>query len=414
MKNRLIWWILLLFLALAGISPAKASETSEGIPVITVEGQSFGKVLVRVPDFKGDSSLSAKLTPLLRKMINLHLFVLATPNPPFSQSLSREYYLTGSFTLTSSGITLTAQLEDLVEKKIIKEYRLEGTLSQSERLIYLLADKVIEELSNHKGIAYSKIAFVKRSLGKDRLYLSDFSKENPKELRTAPLILFPKFSPSGQKIAYLVYEKKQYALEILDLKTGETKVFWIKGISSTPVWSPDEKNLFLTIEYQGEIGIYRFSLEKQSLEPMLKGGGVYQVADVSKDGKKLLYVHDRRTGKPTINLFDLETKQDKKISTIRAYNTSPRFSPKEDKVLYLSRGGGLTYLILHDLNTGNVKKILFKGRLEDPTFSPTGDYLLAFGEGPQGYGIYLIHLNSHLTHLYISGKNFLFPTWTKL
>ncbi|WP_022854618.1 PD40 domain-containing protein [Thermodesulfobacterium thermophilum] len=416
MKFKGIWIFLSIsiLLALAGALPAKATEPSEGLPLITVESQTFGKILVRVPDFKGDPSVSAKLTSLLRRMINLHLFVLATPNPPFSQPISKEYYLTGSFSLTSSEITFKGQLEDLLEKKIIGEYHLKSSPSQPERLIYILTNKIIEDLSHHKGIAYSKVAFVKRVLGKDRLYLADFSKENPKELRSAPLILFPKFSPSGQKLAYLVYEKHLYSLEILNLKTGEKKAFNIKGISSTPVWSPDEKSLFLTIEDQAEIVIYRFSLENQTLEPILGGEGVYQVGDLSQDGKKLLYVHDKRTGKPSINLFDLETKQTKKISKLRAYNTSPRFSPKGDKVLYLSRGGGLTYLVLQDLATGKEEKFAFKGRLEDPAFSPTGDYLLASGEGPQGHGIYLIHLPSHLYQVYISGKNFLFPTWSKL
>ena len=44
----------------------------------------------------------------------------------------------------------------------------------------------------------------------DTLYVMDFSKLHLKKIKTADLILFPKFSPSGRKIAYIIYKNGKY------------------------------------------------------------------------------------------------------------------------------------------------------------------------------------------------------------
>lgn len=400
------------FLFLKGEVKGEPKETE--IPTIRVETRAFGKIIIRVPEIDGPKEVSSKFSSLLRRLLNLHLFVLASPLKPFENNFSKEYYLKGKIIQKGDILEINLSLEDLGEKKEIKTYALKTDLTQLHQATYSLVDRIIEDISRYKGISSTKIAFVKRLRTGDQLYVSDFSRERVKLLRSAPLILFPKFSPSGEKLVYLVYEKGKYFIEVYDLKQGVTKNFFVRGLSSPVVWDKDETHLFLSVETQHKMGIYKFNLETQDLKLLLEGEGVYQVGDASKDGKKILYVFDKRTGKPDVYIFDLENGISRKISLTRGYNTSPRFSPKGDAVLYISRTGGISYIHIYSLVNGTEKRILFKGRLEDPVFSPTGDYILCFAEGPQGTGIYLIHLDSHLTTLYIPGKTFLFPAWTNL
>ncbi len=386
---------------------------SKEIPKITVEPYSFSKIVVKVSLFKGNKELSNKLTPVLIRLLNYHIFILASPNTSFINSFNKEYLIKGSVQKKGNSVLLSAELWDNLENKILGSYRIEGPLSYPYLVVYSLCDKVIEKLSNYKGLAFSRIVFVKRTSYGDKLYITDFSKVNPYLLTTAPLILFPKFSPKGDKLACLVYKKGRFFLEVYNLKTRIKKSFFIKGLCSTPVWSPDGEKIFLTIENQGKIGIAEFNIKKRVLRILLKGEGIYQVGSVSKDGRFLAYVYDRRTGKPKIYILDLKTLRSYRVSKAIRYNTSPRLSPKGNLLLYLAKSGDSTFIVLYNLHTHERKEIEFPGSLEDPAFSPTGDYIIAYGKGPKGTGLYLIHLDSNLSYLYIKGKNFLYPDWTK-
>lgn len=386
----------------------------EEIPTITVEPTSFSKTIIRIPDFEGDKELSAKLTPLLRKVLNYHLFILALKNPPLPNYPSKEYYLLGNIEKRGNEIFIKAELRDTLENKVLNVYKISGSSNYPQTLIYALCDKLIESISHYKGVAFTKIAFVKRTSRGDKLYVADFSKENPRLLRTADLILFPKFSKSGNKLAYLVYEENKYFLEIYNLKNSTKEKFSLRGICSTPVWYPNEKELVITVEEGQEMALYRFNVETKELTPLIKTKGILQAGSISPEGSFLAYVHGERAGNPQIYLLDLKTLKTYKIPQKRLYNTSPRFSPQGEYLLFLSKSGGISLITLYNLKTKDQKEVKFLGSLEDPAFSPTGDYILAFGNGKEGKGLYLIHLDSALAYLYLPGSNFIFSDWAEL
>ncbi|MDF2953496.1 MAG: Periplasmic component TolB of the Tol biopolymer transport system [Thermodesulfobacterium sp.] len=387
----------------------------EEIPTITVQPTSFSKILIRVPDFEGDKKLSTKLTPLLRRLLNYHLFILALENPPLPNFPSKEYYLKGQIEKRGNEIFIKAELIDTLENKVLKIYKVTGSSSYPQSLIYALCDKLVESISHYKGIAFTKIVFVKRTSKGDKLYVADFSKENPRLLRKAPLVLFPKFSKKGDKIAYLVYENHKYYLEIYDFRNSTKRKFFIEGICSSPVWLPDGEELIITAEKGQSMALYRFNLKTQKLDLLIKTEeGILQAGSVSSGGIFLTYVYGKRAGTPQIYLLDLETLKSYKIPQKGVYNTSPRFSPKGEGLLFLSKSSSISSIILYNLRTKEQREIKFLGNLEDPAFSPTGDYILAFGEGRKGKGVYLIHLDSSLTYLYLPGKNFVSVDWAEL
>ncbi len=336
---------------------------------------------------------------------------MALREPPLKGIKEKSYYLKGKL-IKGEQFLFEGELIDVFEEKPLKRYRASSTTL--ERLAYALTDQIIKDISPYQGISQSKLVFVKRDKKGDHLYVMDFSKRNLKKIRSAEIILFPKISPSGKKIAYLVYEKKTYSLEVYNLLTGSMEKFYINGLSSAPIWDKEEKHLFLTLGREGEINIYRFSLENKSLIPIIKGKGVHQAGSLSPDGRYLSYVGDR-TGSPQIYILDLFSNQTKRISFEGKYNTSPRFSPKGDLLLYLSFQGGQNQLIIYNLKTGEKKKYLLSGfSLSDPSFSPSGEYLIFKAKGKEGEGLYLLHLDCLLYHVYLPFDNLYFPDWGKL
>ncbi len=387
---------------------------SQEIPTITVEPTSFTKIVIRVPDFEGPKEISFQLSSLLRKLLNYHLFILALKEPPLTGYASKEYYFKAHLEKKNDQIFIKAELWDNLENKILKIYKVEGNSNYPQSLIYALCDKLVETISSYKGISFSKIAFVKRTSQGDKLYITDFSKENPKLINSAPLILFPKFSKSGDKIAYIVYQKNKYILEIYNIKKDEKREFFIDGLASAPVWLPNERELILTIEEKGNISLYKLNLETGTFNLLLKQEGILQAGSVSPDENLLAYVNTDRTGKPQIYFLDLKTLKTYKIPQKFCYNTSPRFSSDGKKLLFLSKSGNISSIILYNINTKEQREIKFMGKLKDPAFSPTGDYILIYGETREGKGLHLIHLDSQLSFLYLAGDNFIFPDWAPL
>lgn len=398
--------LLILLLILIIYTPSVLAQT-EGI--ITITPQSYSKIIIRVPPLEGDPKDEAG--ELLRNLLNFHLFCLALKEPPLPGFKNKEFYLKGKINFSGQIITFSGELWEVYENKPLKRYSAEG--SSLERLIYAISDQIIQDISPYRGVSSTRLAFVKRTPTGDNLYLLDFSKRNLRKIRSASLILFPKFSVSGKKLAYLIYEGGTYSLEIYTLNTQERQRFEINGLSSAPLWLPDERGLILTLGKNENINIYQFSLENQKLTPLTSGRGVHQAGSLSLDGKLLAYVGDS-SGKPQVYLLNLETLKTQRISFEGGHNTSPRFSPKGNQLLYISSSGGDRTLIFYNLKTGEKRRLSLPYALTDPSFSPSGDYIIFRGKGKKGGGLYLMHLDSHLIYPYLSFDNLYYPDWGKL
>lgn len=394
----LIFWFIVFF-----ITPYASSQE---FPTLTITPQAYSKIIIRIPTLEGDPK--DENTSMLRSLINYHLFSLALKEPPLPGFKTKEFFLKGRLEKkTEERFIFQGELLDLLEQKTIKTYKIEAT--SLNFLLYALADQIIKDISPYKGVNLTRLAFVKRS-SVDTLYIMDFSKKNLKKIRSADLILFPKFSPSGKKLAYLVNEKGTYLIEIYSLATGEKKEIKLSDISSPPLFSPDENKLYLSLGKQGEVNIYQLDLPDLKLTQLTFERGVHQVGSISPDGKWLAYVGDK-TGKPQVYLLNLENRKSQRISFEGTYNTSPRFSPTKPILLYLS---GKNKLIFYSLTTQEKKSLALPFEITDPAFSPTGDYLIFKGKGNKGAGIFLLHIDSNLLHLYLPFPNLYHPDWGKI
>ncbi len=381
------------------------------VPKITVETSTFRKIIIRVPDIKNEpTNLGYSLSELLRKLINYHLFTLALKEPPLPGLKMEEYFLNCTFEKRSSKICIHGTFFSNFSH-FKKTFRICGSSKKPEWLIYALCNWIIEKVSSYKGLAFTRVVFVRRIPQGDRLYIMDFSKRNLKFLDSGEMILFPKFSFSGEKLAYLIYSKGHYILKILNLITGKDKLFSEPGLCSAPLWLPGDKKLVLTLLKEGNIGIYLFDITTGTLIPLLKGEGILQAGSVSQDGRYLAFVWDKGAGSQ-IYIYDLKKHILERISYKGKNNVSPRFSPTKKELLYISLRTSGSYLVFYDLNKHTFQELKFAGYIEDPVFSPTGDYILAKADTASGNGIYLIHLDSRLIFLYLPGRSFLFPDWT--
>lgn len=399
-----------LILFLLFISPHLLfAQTEKEPPLITITPQAYTKTVVRIPNFEGDTK--GEVSALLRNLLNLHLFCVALEEPPLPGFKAKEYYVKGKIEAKGGRLIFTGDLIDTLENRALRNYKVEA--SSQERLTYALADQIIRDISPYQGLSATRIAFVKREATGDHLYVMDFSKKNLRKIKSANLILFPKFSPSGKKLAFLTYDGKDYYLEITSYPYTEGKRYKISGLSSAPLWMPNERELLLTLGKEGEINIYLFDPEKEELKALTSGRGVHQAGSVSPDGKWVAFVGDR-SGKPQIYLLNLENKKIQRVSFEGNYHTSPRFSPKGPLLLYLAQRGGKNELILYHLQRGEKRKLSLPLSINDPAFSPSGEYLIFASKGRSGAGLYLLHLDSLIFHPYLPFSQLYYPDWGKM
>ncbi len=383
------------FFFLLGNSFLRAQE----VPQITVSPESYAKPVLRVANFHG--KLGPEISSLVRRALNLHALLLAIE--PKEGMGNRYPILTGMVEKRGGFLVFEGELKDPLTGK---SYTLRAEATKEALLAGGIADKILEILTHYQGQSLTKISFVRRTARQDELILTDFLKENVKILRRAELILFPKFSPSGKKLAYLVYEKGKYKLEIYDLERKTINTLEIKGLTSSPVWLPTEDGLILTIEDKEKIGLYHFQLQEKTLSPLLFDPGVIQAGSINRDGTLLAYVSS--TGpKPQIYLYHFQSKETKRISFEGKQATSPRFNPKGDKLIYLL---GQSQMVIYDLKTKTKKLIQLSFPITDPAFSPSGDYLIFRVKGRKA-GIYFIHLDSMVYQPYLLFDNLYYPDW---
>ncbi|MCS7149581.1 MAG: hypothetical protein N2Z40_00510 [Caldimicrobium sp.] len=392
----------LFFLLFLLLSKPLNAQTEPSTIVVTP--QAYTKTVIRIPPLEGD--IRDEITNAIRNLINLHLFCVALAEPPLPGLKSKEYYLKGKVETKEGKYQFLGELIDTFDGRLIRGYKIES--SSVDKLAGTITDQIIKAVSPYQGVSVTRLTFVKRESTGDHLYIMDFSKKNLKKIRSSELILFPKFSPSGKKLAYLTFDGRDYYLEILTLATYDLKKIKIAGLSSAPLWLPNERELLLTLGREGEINIYLFSLEREELKAITSGRGVNQGGSVSPDGKWLAFVGDK-SGKPQIYLLDLDTKKVNRISE-GGYNTSPRFLARGD-LIYLSQRGGKNELILYSPQRGEKKRFSLPYSLNDPAPSPTGDYLIFEGKGKTGKGLYLLHLDSLIVHHYLPFGSVHYPDW---
>ena len=144
---------------------------------------------------------------------------------------------------------------------------------------HYIADKIYEEITGIKGIFSTKIAYVTASKITDgieyQLLVADADGKNSQALVTSKQpLLSPKWSPRGNKLVYVSFEKGNSAIYIQDLSTGGRELMSsYKGINSGPSFSPDGKQLALTLSKSGNAEIYVMDVYTKKIQQVTNSWG---------------------------------------------------------------------------------------------------------------------------------------------
>jgi len=274
------------------------------------------------------------------------------------------------------------RLIDVFKGAQVLGYQFAANDSSLRGISHHISDLIYEKITGQKGAFDTKVAYVtvERKQGVQpsyKLQVADTDGYNPQTvLNSTQPIMSPSWSPDGNRLAYVSFEKRKPEIYIQNLYSQQRdKVTSFKGINGAPVWSPDGKKIALTLSKKGNPDIYILTLATKKLKQITKHWGIDTEPSWTPDGSELVFTSSR-TGKPQIYRVSASGGSAKRVTFEGRYNASPEIS-KDGKTLIFIQGEGNVFKVASmDLQTGYVQALTDGPLDESPSFSPNGSMIL--------------------------------------
>jgi len=253
-----------------------------------------------------------------------------------------------------------------------------------------VADAIYEKLTGVPGAFSTRIAYISATgEGNNQnyqLFVADADGFNPQAVVGSPEpLLSPNWSPDGQRLAYVSFEKGNSAIYVQNVATGQRELVSSgKGINGAPAFSPDGRSLAMTLSYTGNPEIYVRDLTTGQKRQLTQHWAIDTEPVWSPDSKWVYFTSDRG-GKPQIYRIAVAGGKPSRITREGDYNARASISPDGNRIA-IAHGRGNEYRIaVLDTETGRLR-ILTPGVLdESPSFAPNGSMILyATREGRRG------------------------------
>ena len=293
-----------------------------------------------------------------------------TPDPSQSGSTRVEGRVEGSGT----SFQFTGEALDIGTGESVFRRTYPFTRGEARAVMHRFNDDVLEALTGERGIAETRIAFVRTSGRYKEIWVADYDGENARQLtHDRSIALSPSWAPWGSEIAFTTFRRGNPDLYLFDLKRGASYPFSTRpGLNTAPAYTPDGKWIACTLSRDGNAEIYLVSRDAQSARRLTRNERIDSSPSVSPTGREILFTSDR-TGSPQIYVMDVEGSNQRLLTLEGKYNDSAQWSPKGDKVAYAARHDGVFDIVVMEPNGQNPVQVTFDaGHNENPRWSADG------------------------------------------
>ena len=334
------------------------------------------RVAVAVPDFlaqPGLETMAKEMTDVLKNdLVFTGIFSIVPREnyPPSFKGLTPnateidfdawrqakvEYMVYASVTAEGDKLVAECRMFDVNAGTQIAGQRLTSTRNYPRLIAHHFEEEVVRKVDGTPGMASSQICFSAGRTGSKEIYIADYDGANARPVtKFGSVTILPKFSPQGDKIAFVSYKDKFPFLYVLNIASGVTTVVSKRvGLNVAPAWSPDGRRLAMTL---------------------------------SKDANAEIYIKSADVGSP-----------DQRITNSPSSDAQPTFDPTGTRLAFVSDRGGVPQIYTMGVDGSGVNRVTFTGgKTCDPSWSPDGKRIAYVSEkSGEGMAVYMVDLTDN-------------------
>lgn len=308
---------------------------------------------------------------------------IATPGATLNYGLFTQLGVNVVLRPALTGTGVTVEVHDATAGRVAetRTYALpQPAASAAWRMaVHGIADDVEQMMFGTRGVAQSRIAFVKNG----RVWIVDSDGANAAPITApGPLSVSPSWHPSGRYLAYAVMGTRSQIM-VRDLTTGQERplVATPGGLNITPVWSPDGNTIsYAHGEDAGTDIVSANAFDNSPGRQLTVGRGSENVSpSFSPDGRRMTFVSGR-AGHPDVYIADVDGTNVELLTPDamgdQSYRSDPDWSPDGRSVAYQSQISGDFQLMVISLRDRSIKQLTSEGSNEDPSWAPDSRHLV--------------------------------------
>lgn len=340
-----------------------------------------------------DLESSGRFKAMLRNDMIATPTAAAQVDAPAWKQMRNDYVVVGRVvSLAGNQLRIEADLVNVLTGQAVFSPNVTVAPPNLRNGAHRLADVIFQKITGIRGAFATRIAYVsvdgKPPNQRYELYVADVDGANRQRVMSSPLpIMSPAWSPDGEYLAYVSFERRVSTVFVQHLRTGKKVAVSARaGINGSPSYSPDGKKLVLTLSgSNGNLDIYLLDLGTQQLTRLTTDASIDTEGVFAPDGS--IYFTSDRAGSPQIyRIVPGSSERPKRITFSGGYNARPRVSPDGKKLAMLTMVDGSYRVAVQDLATGAMT-VLSRGRQEEsPSFAPNGAMLIFAGR-ERGQGV---------------------------